>query len=213
MTKPIVIFGAGGLGREVLALINSLPEWKVIGFFDDAQKKGTRVDEVEILGDRHTLLNWSEEVYVVLAMGNPSQKEELDLFLKDSNSLSYPILIHPNALILKPSRVTLGQGTILTAGCIITTDVQMGKHVLINLNATIGHDTVIGDYSSIMPGVNLAGAVTLGNAVLVGSGANIISEVSIGENATIGAGSVVNHNIGANETAVGVPARSIIRKK
>ena len=165
-----------------------------------------------MLGDRYALLKWPAQINVVLAMGMPGLKREISFFLKDSSNLLFPTLVHPRATILNPDTVTLGEGTILTAGCIITTDVQIGKHVLINLNTTIGHDTAIGDYSSIMPGVNLAGAVSLGEAVLIGSGANIISGVIVGEGATIGAGSVVNRNVDPNKTAVGVPARAIVKK-
>lgn len=210
--KTIAIFGAGGLGREILALVQALPEWRVIGFFDDAIKKGTIINEIEILGDRNALLNWPEQIHVVLAMGSPRQKLEVNSFLKDSRNLYYPTLIHPLAIVMSPSHVMLGEGTIICAGSIITTDIQIGMHTLINLNTTIGHDSVIGDYSSIMPGVNLAGAVKIGEAVLVGSGANVLNGVNIGKGATIGAGSVVNRNIGPDEIAVGVPARAIIKK-
>jgi Predicted nucleoside-diphosphate sugar epimerases len=74
MTKEIAIVGAGGLGREVLALINALPEWKVIGFFDDGLEKGSTVDDYEVLGNREDLFHWPEKISVVIAIGDPQPK-------------------------------------------------------------------------------------------------------------------------------------------
>ena len=75
----------------------------------------------------------------------------------------------------------------------------------------IGHDCRLGDFVSIMPGCNLAGAVKLENGVFVGSGVNIINNLKIGSWSKIGAGSMVNRDVSAGVTVVGVPARTIKR--
>jgi serine acetyltransferase len=62
-----------------------------------------------------------------------------------------------------------------------------------------------------MPTVNISGEVDAGEGVYVGTGASIINRVSIGEYAKIGAGAVVTNSIPANCTAVGIPARPIVR--
>jgi len=210
MTKEIAIYGAGGLGREALALIHALPEWKIAGFFDDGVEKGTKVNGVEVLGGKEQLIHWSRTLSVVIAIGNPGVKKSIVQHLNQAEQLTYPVLIHPRALIMD-STCAIGKGSILTAGCVLTTNIHIGDHVLVNLNATIGHDCVIGKYSSIMPGANLAGAVTIGEEVLIGSGASVLSEVTVGSNSVIGAGAVVNHSIEANVTAVGIPARAMKR--
>jgi sugar O-acyltransferase (sialic acid O-acetyltransferase NeuD family) len=210
--KPLAIFGAGGLGREVAALLKALPEWNMVGYFDDGVKCGVTIGSHEVLGGKDDLLRWPDPLAVVLAIGDPRVKKQLFEYLKPAKQLSFPALIHPKALIMD-SGCVIGGGTIITAGCVITTNVQIGSHVLVNLNATIGHDSVIGNFSSIMPGVNLAGAVEVGETVLIGSGANVLSEVKIGNGSVIGAGAVVNHSVGDNVTAVGVPARAIKRNE
>jgi sugar O-acyltransferase (sialic acid O-acetyltransferase NeuD family) len=209
MGKSIAIFGAGGLGREVQMLLKALPQWNVIGFFDDNKEKGTLINDVEVMGDRQILKAWPEKLNIVFAMGNPNSKKALSEFLKNSGQLTFPALIHPKAILMDAERIQIGEGAILAAGCILTTNVKIEKHVLINLNATIGHDCHIGESCSIMPGVNLAGGVRLGEAVLVGSGASILNQISVGDSATIGAGAVVTRNVDKYTTAVGVPARDI----
>lgn len=207
MKQKIAIIGAGGLGREVLALLRALPEqFEVMGFFDDVVSKGQRIMDVPVLGPVKNIN--TESVAAVIAIGNPQIKEKIAASLVNSG-VTFPVIIHPTAIIGDRESVRIGAGSILTAGTNLTIDIVIGKHVLINLNTTIGHNVRIGDYTSVMPGVNLAGEVQLGAGVLIGSGANVINKVTIGEKAKIGSGAVVIRDIPAGVTAVGVPANVI----
>jgi sugar O-acyltransferase (sialic acid O-acetyltransferase NeuD family) len=210
--KPIAVYGAGGLGREVLALIKALPEWDAIGFFDDGIAMHTSVNEIPVLGSIQELITWKTELAIVLAIGNPLVKKKIGEQLSSCSHLSFPVLIHPLALIMDRERVTLGEGAILTAGCVLTTDITIGKHVLINLNATVGHDCKVGDFCSLMPGTNLAGVVTIEEASLIGSGANLLTGLVVGKHAIVGAGAVVTKSVPASDVVAGVPAQSIKTK-
>ena len=205
--KTIAIYGAGGLGREVLALIQSFQDWSVSGFFDDYIPKGSIVDGIEVKGGCEELLKLKTNV--VVALGDPRAKKDLLNKLQNIEGLEFPSLIHPSAILLNKATIQVGKGTIITAGCILTTSITIGNHVLLNLNCTVGHDVVIGNYASIMPGVNLAGRTTVGECVLIGSGAQVINQSKIGERAIVGSGSVVNKDVEKNSTVVGVPARKI----
>ena len=57
------------------------------------------------------------------------------------------------------------------------------------------------------------GAPRLGGNVLVGSGAKLLGGIRIGDNAQIGANAVVLDDVPAGATAVGVPARLILRQE
>ncbi|WP_245939973.1 hypothetical protein [Stenomitos frigidus] len=54
-------------------------------------------------------------------------------------------------------------------------------------------------------------AVTIGSNVAIGSGAKIIRPVSIGNGAQIGANAVVLSDVPANASAVGIPAKVIVK--
>lgn len=105
--------------------------------------------------------------------------------------------------------IKIGEGSIICPGTILTVNVTVGKHVIINMNCTIGHDTVIGDYCSIAPGVNICGNVTIGENVFIGANAVIREKVTICKNAIIGAGAVIVKDI----TTAGLFMGSIGRKK
>lgn len=207
MKNPIYIIGAGGLGREIRAMLDSIVEWEVAGFYDDNKPVGLVVDGTSCIGGVTQLVNDRSRKNVVVALGDPKQKMEILEQLKGSSHLTFPTLVHPSATIMNPGATRLGAGSMVLAGCVLTTGISIGDHTLLNLNVTIGHDSELGNCCSVMPGVNIAGNVKIGRGVLVGSGVNIINNIVVGDFSKIGAGAAVIRNVRCSTTVVGVPAR------
>ncbi|MCT4593952.1 MAG: acetyltransferase [Anaeromicrobium sp.] len=208
--KNLIIIGAGGFGREVAWLVEEINRekdtWNLLGFVDDDKlKHNTYINGYEVLGGLDILKKYPN-IYVVCAVGNPKTKKII-LDKINKYNINYAILINPS--VLKSKFVTIKEGSIVCAGTIITTNIHIGKHVIINLDCTIGHDAVIEDYSTILPSVNISGNVHVKEGVNIGTGTNIINNMGIGEWATIGAGAVVAKNIPSHCTAVGIPAKPI----
>jgi sugar O-acyltransferase (sialic acid O-acetyltransferase NeuD family) len=105
--------------------------------------------------------------------------------------------------------VELGCGNIICAGTIITVNIKIGNHVIINLDCTVGHDTVINDYVTCAPSVNISGQVEIEEGCDIGTNAAIIQGKKIGKWSIIGAGAVVSRDIPPGCTAVGVPAKPL----
>lgn len=209
--KSIAIFGAGGFGREVKELIDQInvneKKYEFIGYFDDAYKIGEKVNGFPILGGVNELNQIDKEIHIVFSIANCTSKEKIFNQLVN-RYIVYPVLIHPNCVI-GTTNVKIGEGSIICAGTIITCDVTIGNHVIINLSCTIGHDTIIEDYGSFMPCVNISGNVKICRSVYCGTGSKIINQIEIGEYTIIGAGAVVTTNLPAHCTAVGIPAKVI----
>ncbi|MGF1670834.1 MAG: acetyltransferase [Balneolaceae bacterium] len=214
--KDIAIFGAGGFGKEVQMLIEQINQksnkWNLKGFYDDNIEKGRLINELPVLGNTQDLNKYGSEIGIIVAIADPPVKERVINKIKN-NHVYYPVLIHPGVLTGNRKYFSAGEGSIITAGNIITVNVEIGRHVILNLSCTVGHDVCIGDYSSIMPGVHLSGEVTVEKGVFIGTGAEVINQLNLGENSIIGAGSVVNRDIPSNSTAVGVPAKVIKKHK
>jgi len=210
--KRIAIFGAGGFGREVHMLIQQINKTKqtyeFIGYFDDGVAKGSLVNDYPVLGGKKELNEWTESLSIVYAVGDPMTKRRIVENVNNDN-LSYPTLIHPSVLIGDMNYNSIGEGCIICAGNIITVNIKIGKHVILNLSCTTGHDTVIGNYCSFMPTVNISGEVNIDEYVYVGTGAKIINQIKIGENTIIGSGAVVSKSLPPDCTAVGIPAKPI----
>jgi len=212
--KEIAIVGCGGFGREVKMLIDQINKqnriWSFIGFYDDGVEVGTAINGYKVLGRIDDLIALENEINVVLALGDPKVKEQIVNKIAINNNIHFPTLIHPSVIIGEDD-VEIGEGTIICAGCIITVQVSIGKHVILNLGCTVGHDSILRDFSSLMPSVNVSGEVVIEKNVFIGTGTKIINRKSIGENSIIGAGAVVSSNIPSNVTAVGIPAKPLVK--
>jgi sugar O-acyltransferase (sialic acid O-acetyltransferase NeuD family) len=209
--RDLAIYGAGGFGRETALMIEQIniseKRWNVVGFFDDKIKKGSVVDGLPILGGLAEVKRMSSPAALVVAIADPRQRVSVVDQLKNF-SIDYPALIHPQAMIGSAAN-HIGKGSIITAGCILTTGIQIAEFCIINLSVTIGHDVRIGDYCTVMPGCNISGNVCIGKSTMIGTGVKILQNLSVGANARVGAGAVVINNFGDAVTLVGIPATQI----
>jgi len=85
-------------------------------------------------------------------------------------------------------------------------DVNFGHKmgIVINPNARLGSRVKLRHHVTIG-----SGSAVIGNDVEFGAGAKVIGNVKIGDRAKIGANAVVVHDIPADATAVGVPAKVV----
>jgi sugar O-acyltransferase (sialic acid O-acetyltransferase NeuD family) len=208
-SKALAIYGAGGLGREIASMVHDINQhkrqWELIGFYDDGKQKGSIIDLLPVLGGRNEINAARSPMSLVIAISDPLTKEKLVREIVNTN-IGFPVLIHPACLAGDKKNNRFGRGTILTAGVILTTRIQTGDFVLINLATTVGHDVTIGKFCSIMPGCSISGSVSLGERCLVGTGARILQNITVGEDSIIGAGAVVTRSFGPASTLIGVPA-------
>lgn len=208
--EKIAIAGSGGFAREILTLIDDInqrqPTYEVVGFVDNDTSK--TIHGYPVIGDDDYVNQIKEPLSVVIAVGEPHLKKKIRN--KYTNPLvKFPSLIHPSVLIGSKDTVCVGEGCVICAGCILTTDIKIKDFVTLNLMCTVGHDTEIDNYCSFMPSVNISGEVKVDEGVYVGTGAKIINQLEIGNNTIIGAGAVVAKSLPADCTAVGVPAKPI----
>ena len=214
--KDIVIFGAGGLAREIAFLIEDInhsankPVWNILGFVEtDHQLINKQVGKYVVFCAEDDLLNYDETICAVIGIGNPKIIQKIVSKFQGVQNIVFPNIIHPQT-IWDQMRIQLGHGNVICAGNILTTDVVIGSFNLINLHCTIGHDTVIHDGSVINPGANISGGVVIHSGCLIGTGATILQYKTIGEGATVGAGTLVNKDVEPGTTVVGVPARVLL---
>ena len=100
---------------------------------------------------------------------------------------------------------------------------KIGRGLVIDhgMGVVIGETAEIGDNVLLYHGVTLGGTgkdkgkrhPTVGNNVVIGAGAMVLGPIYIGSNSKIGANSVVLNNVPEGATAVGIPAKNIIKIK
>jgi serine O-acetyltransferase len=99
--------------------------------------------------------------------------------------------------------VKIGPGLMMTHGhVVIDGRTRIGKHCQINPWVTIGLS------NSKKLGFSVDGP-TIGDHVHIGTGAKVLGPITVGDHARIGANAVVVHDVPANVTVVGAPARVV----
>ncbi len=200
----IAIFGTGGHAKEIAYLLHDLQRGKEIaGFFEPDDQYTSRT----IMG--HKVLPQSQydpsKQSVVVAIGSPTLRKQVVNGLPKKSI--HETLIHPRAEVSQ--WVSLGDGNVITAGCIVTCDITIGQYVHLNRNVTVGHDCIIGDYCFLAPGVVLSGNCTLGKLIDMGTQSATKQGVTICDNVIVGMGAMVVKDITAAGTYIGIPAKRL----
>ena len=208
--KNIVIIGAGGVGREVSLIIQQINEleqtWNLLGFIDDnTDNWGKVINGYSVIGGIDSLEFLSNDTYIVIAIANYKVKK--NIVNKTNNKFKFATIVHPKVWI--HDYMTVGEGTIIYEGAILTANIEIGNHVIISPKCGVGHDSIIKDYVSLLWNVNVSGNDLIEEGVMMGSGSTVIQGKKIGKGSIIGAGAVVVNDIESFSTAVGVPAKVI----
>lgn len=209
-TQNIILVGAGGYGRELVALLLSEPKdlqtWVIKGFLDDnPEKTGSLVSSYPILGTSDTYTPDANDVFL-LAVGNPHIRLQLAEKLLKKNAKLFTF-IHSKALVLTDAK--FGQGCVVYPNSVIANNAQLGDFVSVNYFTAIGHDVTIGNACVINAHCDIPGNVKIGNGVIIGNGSNMVPGIKIGDKAILGAGSTAFRNIPAGKTVLGCPAKAI----
>jgi len=208
----LFIFGAGGFAREVAWLAEQSWQHEVELHFlvDDAEYLSDPVNDVPVQLLDDVVADDNDRFVIAVADAGLRRRAAAACVAK---GLRPATIVHPR--VEASARNEIGEGSIICAGTILTTNIKVGQHVQINLDCTVGHDAILGDYSTLAPGVHVSGNVHIGCDVHVGTGANIIdgsaaNPLVIGDGAVIAAGACVTKPVEAGAMVAGVPA---VRKR
>lgn len=209
--RPLLLLGAAGLAREVLAAVRALPEqpWTVLGALDDnPDRHGAELDGVPVLGPT-TLVHEHPDAAVVACVASP-RRPGLRLDLPRRLGLPadrWATVVHPTAAVA--AGTVLGAGCVLLAHTVVTAPQRIGAHLLAMPHVLLTHDDVIGDGVTMAGRATLGGGVTVGDGAYLGSGCLIRENVTIGAGALVGLGAVVLRDVPPGQIWAGNPASQL----
>ncbi|MBC2856181.1 acetyltransferase [Cetobacterium sp. 2A] len=186
--KIILIYGAGGIARDIVDFFEPSDNYEIQGFIDD-NKKENKINGLEVYTLQEAKVKYKQGFYTVIAIGDPQIKQKILNKIKDINEIKLTNIISNKAFIF-PS-CTLGLGNIIYPFSIVASNTKIVDNVLICGNCSIGHDAFIGNFSTISFNSTIGGNTKIGKAVFIGSGSHIRDEIEIKDRCTIGMGSKV----------------------
>lgn len=208
--KPLIIYGAGGFGREIACLIKAInrkqQQWQLVGFIDDGIPKGTINEYGKVLGDSSLLQHITEHTALVISIASSKIIEKITNSITNPN-IYYPNIIAPDVLFFDKKIFRMGQGNLITFGCRMSCNVNIGNFNIINGQISFGHDVSIGNYNIIMPETRISGESTIGNHNFFGVRSLVLQGIKIGNNTRIGAASVIIRSTKDGYLYYGNPAR------
>jgi sugar O-acyltransferase (sialic acid O-acetyltransferase NeuD family) len=208
MSEPLLLVAASGLAREVLSVCEAAGR-EVVGVLDDdPAKAGREFGATTVLGPLENVREHAD-AELLLCAGKGSVRRELAVRLSalGIGDDRYATVVAPSVHV--PSSCTVGVGTVLLGGVVLTADVRVGRHVVCMPHVTLTHDDELADYVTLTAGVSLGGAVTVGEAAYIGMNASVREQRTVGAGSVLGMGAVLVTDQPAGTVYAGVPARSI----
>lgn len=204
--KDLIIIGGGGFAKEVIWLANDCNR-KIRGVLDDSvETHNTQIQGAEVLGDVSSWVNYKDCDFII-AIGSPRTRLKVLERMLTFGKPEFATLIHPSVWL--SNTVSIGKGSIICAGSILTADVNLGKHNILNLNVTVGHECEFADYVTVAPMVAVSGNVKLECLVEVGTGAVIRQGLTLNDGSMLGMGAVLTKNIPERMIYAGNPAKKL----
>jgi sugar O-acyltransferase (sialic acid O-acetyltransferase NeuD family) len=221
LTIVLGLFGAGGFAREVMPFVSecistvtqSNTEATHQIFFVESNPIQKKVNGYPLISEKEFFEIECSERFFNIAIGDSKAREKIanESIANGAKPLS---LKSPHSIVYDCNEI--GEGAILCAHSMITSNVKIGKFFHANIYSYVAHDCVIGDYVTFAPKVICTGNVHIHNHAYIG--ANVVIKqgslskpLVIGEGAVIGMGAVVTKDVSPFTTVVGNPAKSHIK--
>lgn len=198
----VVIFGSGGLAKEVIGYMHGDQNWEVLCVVSTEPFNNASYSHFPTVSKVPDDL---EDVGYVLAVAMPEVKRKIVA----ENADKWVTYIHPSCQISPYAKV--GKGCIFAPQAIVAGDPVIGDFVFFNTNATIGHDSRVGDYTTLFPNAEVCGDCDVGEGVIFGIGAYVVPGKRIVSGAKVSAGAVVRKDVLTTDTVYGDPAAPRLR--
>ena len=204
--KKIGIIGFGSLTREILPRIKKPYD---IFLTSDYINTLNNINEIEVKYKCkvYNLEKFNTKKYKALITLSNLEKKKIIIESMPINT-EYYTYIDKNAHIFDRN-INIGKGSIICAGSILTTNINLGKFSQINLNTTIGHDCKIDDYFTTAPGVNISGNCIFGKYIYFGTNSSVKEKIKICDNVIIGLNAGVTKNINEPGIYIGTPVKKL----
>lgn len=211
------LYGAGGFAREIMPFVaeyisnvtrvNTGVTHQI--YFLETSPNANDVNGYPLISEKEFFELECSERFFNIAIGDSKARERIanEFIAKGAKPMS---IQSPHSIIYDCNEI--GDGAILCAHTMITSNAKIGKFFHSNIYSYVAHDCVIGDYVTFAPNVHCNGNVHIQNHAYIGTDVvikqgSLSKPLIIGEGAVVGMGAVVTKDVPPFTTVVGNPAR------
>jgi UDP-3-O-[3-hydroxymyristoyl] glucosamine N-acyltransferase len=175
----IAIFGDSGMAKDIEGCLIANKNEKNIIFINESDEKD--------------LQSMNKDNYGFI-MGIGNNKIRFKIY-KKYPELNWINVISNRSIIAHDFKI--GFGNYIGPGVVISPNILMGNHCIVNCNSFIGHDTVLKSFSQISPGVCIGGTgVEIGEGAFIGLNSTIINKpIKVGSWSSVGIGVSLSENV------------------
>ena len=196
MSKPnIILIGAGGHAHSCIDVIEQQGQYHIAGLVGMPQEMHDYHLGYQVIATDDDLPQLVKEYnYALISLGQILSPDSRIRLYQQAIwiGFQFPVIVAPTAYVSR--HATLGSGTIVMQGSIVSAGVRVGDNCIINNRSLLEHDSTVEDHCHISTGAILNGGVTIGKGSFVGSGTVLKEGIKIGKDCVIGMGLSVRYN-------------------
>ena len=200
---PVVIAGAGNLGKLLIDCLEGDDRWRPIGFIDDGHA-GETVCGLPVFGGADYDPGLTRNV--LCAIGAPPMRRAMVERLAPLG-LEWRTFVDRRSMVGRGAM--LGRGVLVLSFAMIASGVRIGDFTYLSGYANVGTRAVIGDYCSVL-GAASVGDSLVGNDCVLGLHSATV-EAQLGDGVTVAAHTLVRKTVPAGALVAGSPARIVRR--
>ena len=188
--KNIYLIGAGGHCVSCIDVIKAQGQYQVKGIFDVADKVGSKVLDIPVVGTDEDISKFiKSDSYFLITVGQIKTPQiRISLFnkLKEMGA-QMATVISPRAYV--SDYASVGPGAIVMHDVLVNANVHVGSNCILNTKSLIEHDAVIESHCHISTAAVVNGNCRIGEGSFVGSNAVLKEGISTAAGTIIPAGS------------------------
>lgn len=207
--RKLLVFGAGGHAKSVIAAIDAGSEQEVAAILTEVEAEAGSSLLGHPVVHRAAGVAWARSAgvsHAIVAIGDNRVRARIGQSLA-AEGFTLATVIHPLAWVAPAA--TIGPGSFVHVFAVVGPASSIGPGSIISAHAVVGHDTMVGAWAHLTPGTRIGGGATIGEGAFLGMGCTVLPRVKIGAHASVGANSVVHKDIPEGAIVAGNPARMI----
>jgi sugar O-acyltransferase (sialic acid O-acetyltransferase NeuD family) len=163
--RPPLILGAGSIALETLEIADASGGFEPLRFVNSLERPAP--------GATHAGLPvfWVDELpygpadcWLVAGIVSTRRRSFVETMAR--RGYRFASVVHPSAVISR--RAQMGEGCVIHAGVIVSSNTRLEANVIVNRGCLIGHDNLFHSFCTLAPGANVAGGVEIGTGAYIG---------------------------------------------